>query len=81
MNLKLYLVVKCTNEGIDSVQAFAKLDIAKEILNDLVESEVELAKEGNYYDSHTYRNNRAKIFYSEGDWMEIEIIENDVFVE
>lgn len=81
MTFKLYSIVKCTNEGIDSVQSFTKLDIAKEIFNDMVESEVELSKKDNYYDSHIHRNTRAKIFYSEGNWMEIEIIENEVFVE
>lgn len=81
MTFNLYSIVKCTNEGIESVQSFTKLDIAKEIFNDMVESEVELSKKGNYYDSHTHRNTRAKIFYSEGNWMEIEIIENEVFVE
>lgn len=81
MTFKLYSIVKCTNEGIDSVQSFAKADIAKEVFNDLVESEVELSKKGNYYDSHTRKNTRAKIFYVEGDWLEIEIVENEVFVE
>ena len=31
MNVKLYLVVKCTNKGVDSAQAFANEKAAKEL--------------------------------------------------
>ena len=49
MNLKLYLVVKCTNEGVDSAQAFANEKAAKEFFKDEVDSEITIATDGGYF--------------------------------
>lgn len=81
MNLKLYLVVKCTNEGIDSVQAFTSENIAKDILKDNVESEIFVAKDNKHYSCHSSHKNCVRIYYQEGGWTEFNIIEDEVFVE
>lgn len=81
MNLKLYLVVKCTNEGVDSAQAFANEKAAKEFFKDEVDSEITIATDGGYFNYHISRKNCVTLYYREGGWMEIEIIEDEVFVE
>ena len=82
MNLKLYLVIKSTDNGIESAQAFTNENIAKDILKDNVESEIFLAKDNNSYDYCTaaYKN-CVRIYYQEGGWTEFSIIEDEVFVE
>lgn len=81
MNLKLYLVVKCTNEGVDSAQAFANEKAAKEFFKDEVDSEIAIATDGGYFNYHISRKNCVTLYYREGGWMEIEIIEDEIFVE
>lgn len=81
MNVKLYLVVKCDNEGIQSVQSFSKQDVAEEIFRDNVEAELYVSKEEGYYMDHTARKNYVKFYYEEGYWAEIKIVEDEVFVE
>lgn len=66
MNLKLYLVVKCTNEGIESAQAFASEKASKEFFKDEVDSEIFIAKDGGYYNYHISRNKCVTIYYEEG---------------
>lgn len=81
MNLKLYLIVKCTNEGVDSAQAFTNEKVAKEFFKDEVDSEIAIATDGGYFNYHISRKNHVTLYFREGGWMEIEIIEDEIFVE
>lgn len=81
MNLKLYLVIKSTNTGIESAQAFTNENIAKDIFKENIESEIFIAKDNNSYNYHISHKNCVRIYYQESGWTEFSIVEDEVFVE